>query len=268
MPSLNLTEFHESWFNALRSQQWDLAAEFLAPAVVTKDKTVSRDGLLDQLKKDASVSSNEKSTVYLLVVNEKEGQFAARYLYEQGTPSIEGIVRVEHVFYRLDNGKFTSIISISEPARCGLLPLNSPAEIPPQASRLSVVEIAANYRQYIESINAQTLQTELSKYCHPQVTHNRRSLSIDQYRRLIESSTEEIQGLHFNLSWLVVDEESQRIASRLEFTGTPVKDFRGISPTGKDVHFSEHAIYQLKDGKIDTVWSVLDMDMYLDSLGY
>lgn len=79
---------------------------------------------------------------------------------------------------------------------------------------------------------------------------------------MIESSFDDIRGLHFSVEELVVDDDSAQIAARLGFTGLPVRSFRGIEPTGKEVRFSEHAYYKLHQGRIFWVTSLLDLEAY------
>lgn len=99
-------------------------------------------------------------------------------------------------------------------------------------------------------------------YYHPTVAHNPRQLGLDQYSSYIEDSFDEIQGVTFTIKEIVADDEAQHVAAPLEFTGTPVRGFRGIQPNGKGVRFWEHVFYILDGGKVSWVWSILDQEAY------
>ncbi|KAK7229340.1 hypothetical protein V2G26_001510 [Clonostachys chloroleuca] len=113
----------------------------------------------------------------------------------------------------------------------------------------AVKDLPSFYTDYIASINTHTMEEHFPRFCQPNLTHNTRSLDIPSYIHLIESSFEDIRGLHFNVVDLVADEAKQQVASRIEFTGRPVRPFRGVEPG------------------IVRVWSVLDMGAYKRCLG-
>ncbi len=122
------------------------------------------------------------------------------------------------------------------------------------------------YRTYLDCINRRTMETDLSTFCHPRVFHNGIELSLDKYRRLMQDAITAIPDINFGLHTLVADADIQRVAARLEFTGTPVKAIEGVDPTGQPVHFAEHVTYQLREGKIDSVWSIVDWVSYREQL--
>lgn len=119
-------------------------------------------------------------------------------------------------------------------------------------------EAEIRYKAYIDCINNSTMTTELEKYCKSTVIHNDRSLSLDQYRELIQEAKDAIPDIHFHIDKLVADERKGVIAAILTFTGTPIKPLEGLESNGKSVRFSEHVFYQLSDGKIEQVWSLID----------
>ncbi|KAI2616637.1 SnoaL-domain-containing protein [Hypomontagnella submonticulosa] len=136
---------------------------------------------------------------------------------------------------------------------------------PPRASSdagLSARELEDRYREYIGCINAQTMETELHRFCHPQVVHNTKALTIEQYRLLIQEAFTAIPDITFELHTVVVDERAQRVAVRIEFTGTPVGVFAGVKPNGRGVNFCEHVTYHFEEGKIARVWSIVDWTSY------
>ncbi|KAJ2974856.1 hypothetical protein NUW58_g8525 [Xylaria curta] len=98
---------------------------------------------------------------------------------------------------------------------------------------LSTRELEDTYRAYIGCINAQTMAMELSRFCHSHVTHNATRLSLDEYRGLIQEAFTAVPDIVFGIDTVIADEEAQRVAVRLEFTGTPTGRLAGAEPTGR-----------------------------------
>lgn len=105
-------------------------------------------------------------------------------------------------------------------------------------TRLSKQELEATYRAYIRSINAQTTATDLPAFCHAHVVHNARRLALRDYRRLMEAAFEAVPDIVFGIGALVIDEAAQRVAVRIEFTGTPTGELAGAEPTGRSGEFA------------------------------
>ncbi|RYO77695.1 hypothetical protein DL766_002840 [Monosporascus sp. MC13-8B] len=110
------------------------------------------------------------------------------------------------------------------------------------------------------------MESKLPIFRHPQVLHNNKALALDNYRQLMQDAITAIPDINFGVHTLIADEEAQRVAVRLEFTGTPVKAIRDIQPTGRPVHFAEHVTYQFREGKIARVWSLVDWVSYREQL--
>ncbi|KAF6805432.1 SnoaL-like polyketide cyclase [Colletotrichum sojae] len=128
------------------------------------------------------------------------------------------------------------------------------------------LDLAEHYRAYIKSINAKTMEAEFGRFCQPELEHSGRRLSIAEYIPLISDSQDAIEDLHFNIRELLADPQTQQVAAVLEFTGTPVREWGGAKPNGKSVRFRELVMYQLHEGKIQRVWSVIELDAYREQL--
>ncbi|KAF5018110.1 hypothetical protein F66182_9929 [Fusarium sp. NRRL 66182] len=128
------------------------------------------------------------------------------------------------------------------------------------------LHLEAVYRDYIRSINDKTMESSFEKFCQPSVTHNAKTRTVAEYISLIQESQTAIDSLHFDIQDLVVDNESGRLAARLEFTGLPVKRWADAEPNGKHVKFHEHVMYWFDKGKIHWVWSIVDLDSYRNQL--
>ncbi|KAI1373387.1 SnoaL-domain-containing protein [Hypoxylon crocopeplum] len=146
---------------------------------------------------------------------------------------------------------------------------------PPQPSasshgkQLSTRELEDTYRAYIACINAQTMESCLPSFCHAQVIHNTKALTLDGYRLMIQEAFTAIPDLSFGLHTVVADERTQRVAARLEFAGTPEGELAGAAPTPtagdgrrRAVAFCEHVTYRFDHGRIARVWSIIDWPTY------
>lgn len=130
----------------------------------------------------------------------------------------------------------------------------------------SKADLSSNYRAYIDCINKRTMEADLPRFCHSSVWHNNRQLSLSQYRLLMEDAQRAIPDIRFDVQSLIVDEDSQRLAVRLEFTGVPALKWAGVEPSGKAVAFSEHVFYWLQDGRIHKVLSLVDLATYREQV--
>lgn len=116
-------------------------------------------------------------------------------------------------------------------------------------------DLANAYRNYIACLNRQDWPA-LGQFVHDDVTHNARPLGLSGYRAMLEQDFRNIPDLRFNIELLVAD--PPRIAARLKFDCTPVGTFLGLAVNGRRLSFCENVFYELRDGKIWRVWSVID----------
>ncbi|KAI1375373.1 SnoaL-domain-containing protein [Hypoxylon crocopeplum] len=130
--------------------------------------------------------------------------------------------------------------------------------VPNMEARLSREELEEAYRAYVDTVNFRRLtKTEYAKYFHqPETTLNNKALA----RRIVEDTLAAIPDLHVDIHTMIIDEEKQRLAVWLEFTGTPARDYAGLAANGRAVRFTEHATYQFVNGKIQRIWGVMDLD--------
>ena len=115
--------------------------------------------------------------------------------------------------------------------------------------------LADLYRDYIACLNRQDWPA-LGRFVDDRVQHNGRPFGLAGYRRMLETDFEEIPDLHFNIQLLVSDPPF--VASRLAFDCSPKGKFLGLDVDGKKVSFTENVFYEFRDGKIVSVWSVID----------
>ncbi|MFL1501071.1 ester cyclase [Pseudomonas sp. O64] len=116
-------------------------------------------------------------------------------------------------------------------------------------------ELAEFYRGYIDCLNQQDWQ-RLGDFVHSQVTYNANTVGLAGYRAMLERDFREIPDLVFRVQLLIADPPT--IASRLNFNVSPRGEFFGLPINGRTVSFDENVFYEIVDGKIARVWSVID----------
>ena len=121
------------------------------------------------------------------------------------------------------------------------------------------------YRGYIACLNAQDW-ARLGRFVDEKVEHNGRPFGLSGYRDMLVNDFETIPDLRFNIDFLVC--ETPRIAARLLFDCSPKGEFLGVRVDGRRIHFAENVFYEFRNGKIVSVWSVIDkvaIEAQLDS---
>lgn len=111
------------------------------------------------------------------------------------------------------------------------------------------------YLSYIDCLNGQDW-ANLHRHVAEDVVYNGKQVGLQGYQAMLASDFKAIPDLSFNVSRLVCD--PPMIASRLEFDCTPVGHLFDLPVNGRQVRFSENVFYEIYDGKIKRVWSVID----------
>lgn len=122
--------------------------------------------------------------------------------------------------------------------------------------------LAPHYHAYIAALNG---HTSLTPFVHDHVTHNGRRLTRANYQAMIDASSAAAPDLRFNVTMLVVADDT--VAARLWFDCTPEREFLGCRATGRRVRFAEHVFYRFREGRIEEVWSLLDLKAVEEQLG-
>ena len=116
-------------------------------------------------------------------------------------------------------------------------------------------DLSILYRKYISCLNEQDW-LHLGDYVADNVERNGQPVGLAGYREMLKGDFEAIPDLYFTIELLVSD--PPYLASRLAFDCAPKGELFGLPVNGKRVHFSENVFYWIADGKIATVWSVID----------
>ncbi|SDI47716.1 ester cyclase [Aliiruegeria lutimaris] len=116
-------------------------------------------------------------------------------------------------------------------------------------------EMKGAYRAYIACLNKQDWEN-LHRYVADQVEYNGKTTGLKGYRAMLVEDFLAIPDLCFTITHLASDPPI--IASRLAFDCTPIGQLFGFPVNGKRVRFDENVFYEFRDGKIQSVWSVID----------
>lgn len=121
------------------------------------------------------------------------------------------------------------------------------------------------YRRYIDCLNARDLD-RLGDFVHADVDYNGKRVGLSGYRALLEGNYRDIPDLRFQIQLLVAD--ATTVASRLHFDCRPMGRFLDLEVAGQRVSFSEHVFYHVEDGRIRTVWSLIDKAAIAEQLAH
>lgn len=125
------------------------------------------------------------------------------------------------------------------------------------------IDLPSLYRRYIDCLNARDLD-RLGDFVHADVDYNGRRIGLFGYRAMLQGNYRDIPDLRFHIQLLVAD--ATTVASRLHFDCRPVGRFLDLDVNGRRVSFSEHVLYQFENGRIRTVWSLIDKAAIADQL--
>ncbi|KZV65286.1 SnoaL-domain-containing protein [Peniophora sp. CONT] len=119
----------------------------------------------------------------------------------------------------------------------------------------------AHYRRYISHINERKL--DLAEFVADEMVHNNRHMTRKEFESMLAEDVAAFPDLYFDLHMVLVT--GDRVASRILFKATQVKEWRGKKPDGKTVAFEELVFYRFEGDKIKEVWSIVGEPKPIDS---
>lgn len=259
----------------VNNRNWDELPDHLCAELMYNGDKITRQEWITQLRDTISAMPDVKTELDQLIPDRKGDSLGVRLIHKAtlakpfrgAQVTNKPIEWTELVFCWFQEGKLAKCINLTDIDTFRRGDTKAvPSSTIQQRPAPTGLDLGQTYHDYIASINRLTMKEEFPRFCQPKVTHNMHSYTMDEYREMIESSFQQIKGLHFTVEELIVDEKSQQVAARLGFTGHPVEEFVGIKPTGKDVRFHEHAFYKLDEGKVTWVWSLLNLEAYRECL--
>ncbi|KAI1144440.1 SnoaL-domain-containing protein [Hypoxylon sp. FL0543] len=280
MTMADIEESYRSLIHCINEQRWQHLPRYMHAHVVKNGQDITPESYAAEIK---SLGGKVEVIADALTVDRESRQRLGATVLVKFTPAgtkegAEVIGRtisfMEQHFVWFTEGKVSKILTLADRDEMQRQLSNPQAsydadlishEPPPSTSsgaKLSARELEERYRAYIGCINAQAMETDLHKFCHAQVIHNTRTLTVDEYRLLIQEAFTAIPDIAFDLHTVVADEQAQRVAARIEFAGTPVGIMAGAKPNGGGVSFCEHVTYRFDGGRIARVWSIVDWTSY------
>ncbi|MEU9547356.1 ester cyclase [Streptomyces mirabilis] len=119
------------------------------------------------------------------------------------------------------------------------------------------------YVRYIEALNAHEFD-RMNEFINDTTTLNGEPGTRDDVIAVLKGDAAAVPDFHWELKDLLFD--GDRLAARLVNTGTPVKEWLGVAPTGASFEIEEYAIYQVRDGRFVHMTALHDADELLSQL--
>lgn len=129
---------------------------------------------------------------------------------------------------------------------------------------MSDTDLREFYLRYIDLINNREFD-RLHEFVHDEAFMNGQRVSRDEVVEAFLGHTGAVPDFAWNVQDLVI--EGDHIAARLVDTGTPVKEWLGLAPTGASVEFTEVAFYEVRDGRFERMWYMMDAATVQRQLG-
>ncbi len=98
---------------------------------------------------------------------------------------------------------------------------------------------------------------ELGGLVHETVTVDGQDVGRDTHAGGTVEDTAAIPDLHWSAAEVLADGET--VPVRYVITGTPVRPWRGITPTGRTFAMQELISHHLRDGRLSATWSLVDV---------
>ncbi|TDZ53651.1 hypothetical protein CTRI78_v006835 [Colletotrichum trifolii] len=264
------------YVDCLNHCKFDVIGNHLADTISRNGQPQTKEEHVARLRHRTQGLAGFEVKIDTMLVDKKARAVAARYVNRMtaSQPEADGDVPAgettttefdEQCYVWFDErGKMARIVTLQDNE--GIRARNPTAAMTPRFLTRSMpqepVDLGSVLGAYVASINQHRMRAEFPRLCRHEVRHNNRALSVEDYARSIEYSHEAIAGLRFGIRELLVDEETQQVAARLEITGTPVMEFAGVRPNGREVRFHEHCMYRFDRGKIAVVWATMELDSY------
>jgi len=120
------------------------------------------------------------------------------------------------------------------------------------------------YTRYIDALNARDATT-VESMIHEEVLRLGVPYPRDGVMESFKIITDAVPDYRWTIQDLFVVDD--RIAVRLQNTGTPAKTFLGHEPTGRSIDFMEFASYRIRDGRFSEMWFLMDEPTVAKQLG-
>ncbi|KAI1138208.1 SnoaL-domain-containing protein [Hypoxylon sp. FL0543] len=265
-----------SWAECINEKRWDELPKYMHYPYNQNGKEYTTESFTAHVRDDVAPILGGDIRIHedSLLVDERTHRvahtlwlkFKSEVPFLGYPPTGRDVYLIEHGFMWFTDGKLSKRLFLinSEDIREQLA--NPDAEYKPSLmseypvpkseialSRQQLEEVLINY---VNMFNARKL-TEKGKYVHePETLLNNNELAC----KIMGDTLAAIPDVQVKIETIVADEESQRVAVLLKFSGTPIKEYDGLVANGRPVLYTEHATYQFLDGKIQRIWGARDLN--------
>lgn len=119
------------------------------------------------------------------------------------------------------------------------------------------IDLRDFYDRYIATLNAQEFDA-LDRSIHDEVTFNGKPFTREDILIVLRREASAVPDLHWVLTNLIID--GDHLGAQLVNTGTPIKTFVGVEPTGKAFEVTEYAVYEVLDGRFKHMAAIHDAE--------
>jgi predicted ester cyclase len=130
---------------------------------------------------------------------------------------------------------------------------------------MSDSDLRGFYLRYLAELNAHRFD-QMDEFINDRTTLNGEPATRDDLIAVQKADVDAVPDLHWELEELLFD--GDRLAARLVNTGTPVKEWLGVAPTGASFEITEYAIYQVHNGRFVHMTALHDAGELLRQLTY
>ncbi|MFE7171292.1 ester cyclase [Streptomyces sp. NPDC057616] len=118
-----------------------------------------------------------------------------------------------------------------------------------------MTDLESRYRAYLDALNERRLD-DMVHYVQDDLKYNGQAMTRLEYQEMIAADIAATPDLFFDARNIVTNQNW--VASRIVFDCTPIKEFLGFQPNGRQISFAEHVFYRFSEGRIAEVLSVID----------
>ncbi|MEU4659204.1 ester cyclase [Streptomyces sp. NPDC023723] len=107
-------------------------------------------------------------------------------------------------------------------------------------------DMRAFYLRYLAALNAHEFDG-MDEFIADRTTLNGEPATREDLLAVQRHDVAAVPDLHWELKEMLFD--GDRLAVRAVNTGTPVREWLGVAPSGASFEITEYAIYQIRDGR-------------------
>lgn len=276
----DLATTYRDWLSCINAGRWEELPKFMHSTYSYNGKVFTPEGFAGFVEREAGRFAGYAIIVDTILADE-EAQCLACRLYSRGQPTVamfgcdptgQPITFVEHHLVWFAEGRIAKTLytldirsvrqQLQSPGQSYDLALitDRPAPSSHGPKRLTRGGLKAAVTAFFDCINTRTMASELPGICHDRLTHNGKALPLETYSGLVSKGFRSVPDAQFQIQEIVADEDAQLVFVQLLQHCTPVEEIAGLVPNGRAVDIAERSFYQFDDGKISSMWPLVDWE--------